>query len=144
VGLRVETREQTSTNDFSQNRGFWMANHMSSFGDENLVMDVSGCSIYFYPKIKSREICISTAATSVFFSACRCSPLLPPFVLCQLPPPPSRQTRVGGGFLLSFLPPPLPPSPPHPAPAPLPLRQRPRPVHCVNAPFPCTMPQPLR
>jgi hypothetical protein len=32
----------------------------------------------------------------------------------------------------------------HPAPASLRLRQCPRPARCVNAPFPCAMPQPLR
>ena len=42
---------------------------------------------------------------------------------------PRPQTRVGGGFLLSFLPPPTPPSAVHRA-----LRQRPWPACRVNAP----------
>ena len=82
-------------------------------------------------------------------------PPLVPSVLCQLPPPPSPRTRVGGGFLLSFLPPPTPPcavplpvdalalraaSVPPPAPRACALCQHPSPCAVPRAPASVLMP----
>jgi hypothetical protein len=124
-------------------------------------------------QIKSREICtwkvVLCRHSSLDSRLPFCLSVSPPLVLCQPPPHPSHQTRVEGGFLLSFLPPTNAPSPstrPPPCAAPrscipasastppacalrqrpLPLRhaprlrRRPRSVRCVNAPAPVLPP----
>ncbi|KAF8475239.1 hypothetical protein DFH94DRAFT_760126, partial [Russula ochroleuca] len=124
-------------------------------------------------QIKSREICtwkvVLCRHSSLNSRLPFCLSVSPPLVLCQPPPHPSHQTRVEGGFLLSFLPPSNAPSPctgPRPCAAPrscipasastppacalrqrpLPLRhaprlrRRPRSVRCVNAPAPVLPP----
>ena len=65
------------------------------------------------------------------------------FLVVGAPPPysvnrhplPRPQMRVGGGFLLSFLPPPTPPSA-------APRVNAPQPAHCVNAPGLCAASMP--